>query len=218
MPLAKNIKRICRVTSLTTATNILFFMVGSACMTKTNMKNFEEIPTMNSMFLTDIHYSGKNYIDRGDIGLHFSLQKSKNWVPTNVPKDFNVFMLDGRYREVDYYHFLEFNNWFRKLIHSTGLYSGLDEGSSHDCDNFAMLYKSLLGVSAYKSGDKIDLAVAVMVVRQVNDYGGISASDGFHMVNLVFTTRGWFIFEPQTNKFIKLEHYPNQKYLQYMIL
>ena len=36
-----------------------------------------------------------------------------------------------------------------------------------------MLYKSLMGVSAYKSGDKLEMGVAVVVVRQVNEFGGI---------------------------------------------
>ena len=30
-----------------------------------------------------------------------------------------------------------------------------------------------MGVSAYKSGDKLEMGVAVVVVRQVNEFGGI---------------------------------------------
>ena len=159
----KKLNEIWRITSLTTATNIFLFMVGSACTTTTDMRSLQEIPTMNASFLTDVHYSGKNYLDRRDIGIHFSMQKSANWVPIKVPTDLDIFILDGKYREVEYYHFLAFNNWFRKLIHQTGLNTGLDKTRSNDCDNFAMLYKSLLGISAYKSGDTIDLAVAVVV-------------------------------------------------------
>ena len=214
----KKLSEILRITSLTTACNVLLFMVGSACMTTTDMRSLQEIPTMNASFLKDIHYSGKNYLDRRDIGIHFSMQKSANWVPIKVPTDLDIFILDGKYREVDYYHFLAFNNWYKKLIHKTGLYSGQDRSRANDCDNFAMLYKSLLGISAYKSGDNIDLAVAVVVVRQKNKFGGIPASDSLHMVNLVFTTRGWFIYEPQTNAFVKLENYPNQEFVRYMIL
>ena len=39
-----------------------------------------------------------------------------------------------------------------------------------------MLYKSLMGVSAYKSGtleDYLEIGVAVVVVKQVNEFGGI---------------------------------------------
>ena len=55
-----------------------------------------------------------------------------------------------------------------------------------DCDNFAMLYKSLMGVSAYKSGDKLEMGVAVVVVRQVNEFGGIPLNR--------WTTYGQFVF------------------------
>ena len=128
-------------------------------------------------------------------------------------------LFDARYRVVDYYHFRKFNNWFEKLLFEAGIQSGQE--SNHpalDCDNFAMLYKSTMGVSAYKSGDKYEMGVAVVVVRQVNEFGGVPASNGLHMVNLVFTTHGWLILEPQTMKYIKLENYPNQEYVQYMIL
>ena len=62
------------------------------------------------------------------------------------------------------------------------------------------------------------MGVAVVVVQQVYEFGGIPTTGGLHMVNLVFTTQGWLILEPQTMKYIKLEDYPNQEYVQYMIL
>ena len=42
-----------------------------------------------------------------------------------------------------------------------------------------MLYKSLMGISAYKSGDKLEMGVAVVVVRQVNEFGGIPEPEDF---------------------------------------
>jgi len=75
-----------------------------------------------------------------------------------------------------------------------------------------------MGVSAYKSGDDLEIGVAVVVVKQVHEFGGIPGTGGLHMVNLVFTNQGWFIFEPQTGDFILLEDYPNQEFVQYMIL
>mgnify|MGYP001242292227 CR=1 FL=1 len=83
--------------------------------------------------------------------------------------------------------------------------------------NFALLYKSLLGVSGYKSGEPDEPAVAVMVVQQRNAWGGIPEG-GLHMVNLVFTLEGWFVYEPQTGKRILLENYPNAEYVQYILL
>lgn len=196
----------------------IVFMAGSSCRTKTDMRELVNIPIMQNEKIQH-QTNPKNYLDRFDIGRHFSQQKSKNWVDTKIPKDFGVVMLDSRYREVDYYHFRKFNNWFDKLLFEAGIQSGVE--SNHpalDCDNFAMLYKSLMGVSAYKSGDKYEMGVAVVVVRQVNEFGGIPGTNGLHMVNLVFTTKGWLILEPQTMKYIKLENYPNQEFVQYLIL
>ena len=212
----KNICWSCLVFVITGITIVL--MAGSSCKTRTDMRELIEIPVMGSENI-EHKINPKNYLDRFDIGRHFSQQKSRNWVDTKIPKDFGVVMLDARYREVDYYHFRKFNNWFEKLLFEAGIQSGIE--SNHpalDCDNFAMLYKSLMGVSAYKSGDKYEMGVAVVVVRQVNEFGGIPATGGLHMVNLVFTTQGWLILEPQTMEYIKLENYPNQEYVQYMIL
>ena len=196
----------------------IVLMAGSSCKTKTDMRELVDIPVMEGDKI-EHQINPKNYLDRFDIGRHFSQQKSRNWVNTKVPTDFKVVTFDSRYRVVDYYHFRKFNNWFEKLLFEAGIQSGQEiNHPALDCDNFAMLYKSLMGVSAYKSGDKYEMGVAVVVVQQVNEFGGIPATNGLHMVNLVFTTHGWLILEPQTMKYIKLEDYPNQEYVQYMIL
>ena len=217
--MSKKFKNICWSCLVFVSAGIaIVLMAGSSCKTKADFKELVEIPVMQGENIKH-NLNPKNYLDRFDIGRHFSQQKSKNWVDTKIPKDFGVVMLDGRYREVDYFHFKKFNAWFEKLLFESGIQSGVV--SNHpalDCDNFAMLYKSLMGVSAYKSGDKYEMGVAVVVVRQINEFGGIPAGEGLHMVNLVFTTNGWLILEPQTMEYIKLENYPNQEYVQYMIL
>ena len=170
----KKIKNICWSCLLFVSIGIaIVFTAGSACKTKTDMRELIDIPVMEGDYIETTHQP-KNYIDRHTIGQHFSMRKSANWVQTEVPTDFNVIMLDSHYRQVDYYHFLKFNNWFKKLLFEAGIQAGVE--SKHqalDCDNFAMLYKSLMGISAYKSGDKLEMAVAVVVVRQVNEFGGI---------------------------------------------
>ena len=187
-----------------------------SCKPTAKVRDLVEIPTMSKEQYDKDH---KNHLDRYDIGKHFNHKKSKNWVPTKVPTDFKVVMLDTRYRVSDYYHFRKFNSWFKKLLFETGIQAGVENNhQALDCDNFAMLYKSLMGVSAYKSGDELEIGVAVVVVKQVNEFGGIPGTGGLHMVNLVFTNQGWFIFEPQTGDFILLEDYPNQEFVQYMIL
>lgn len=176
-----------------------------------NKQNFKELASMPYL------ESSEQQVKRNDIGLYFAQQKTFNWVDTKVPTDIKVTLFDVNYKAVDYYFFLKFNKWFEKLKFENGIMP-IDQKENLDCDNFAMLYKSLMGISGYKSSNKSEPSVAVVVVRQVNEYGGIPASNGLHMVNLVMTNNGWFIFEPQTGKFTLLENYPNQEFIEYLIL
>lgn len=176
-----------------------------------NKQNFKELASMPYL------EPSEQQVKRNDIGLYFAQQKTFNWVDTKVPTDIKVTLFDVNYKAVDYYFFLKFNKWFEKLKFENGIMP-IDQKENLDCDNFAMLYKSLMGISGYKSSNKSEPSVAVVVVRQVNEYGGIPASNGLHMVNLVMTNNGWFIFEPQTGKFILLENYPNQEFIEYLIL
>lgn len=176
-----------------------------------NKQNFKELTSIPHLKPSDQN------VRRGDIGLYFDQQKTFNWVDTKVPKDIKITLFDADYKAVDYYFFLKFNKWFEKLKFENGIMP-IDQKENLDCDNFAMLYKSLMGISGYKSKEKSEPSVAVVVVRQVNEYGGIRASNGLHMVNLIMTNNGWFILEPQTGKFILLEEYPNQEFIQYLII
>lgn len=176
-----------------------------------NKQNFKELASIPYL------ESSEQQVKRNDIGLYFAQQKTFNWVDTKVPTDIKITLFDANYKAVDYYFFLKFNKWFEKLKFENGIMP-IDQKENLDCDNFAMLYKSLMGISGYKSEEKSEPSVAVVVVRQINEYGGVPASNGLHMVNLVMTNNGWFIFEPQTGKFILLEKYPNQQFIEYLIL
>lgn len=176
-----------------------------------NEQNFKELASIPHL------ESSEQEVKRNDIGLYFAQQKTFNWVDTKVPTDIKVTLFDVNYKAVDYYFFLKFNKWFEKLKFENGIMP-IDQKENLDCDNFAMLYKSLMGISGYKSLNKSEPSVAVVVVRQVNEYGGIPASNGLHMVNLVMTNNGWFIFEPQSGQFTLLEQYPNQEFIEYLML
>lgn len=184
----------------------LLFWSLSGCQ-DTKFKEIESIPIIEEK---------NNYLTHFNISRHFAYKKSMNWVDTKVPTDIKVFLLDGKYFKVDYYFFKKFNNWFKKLQFENGILP-IDQKENLDCDNFAMLYKSLMSVSAYKSSSAIEPAVALLVLEQVKPFGGIP-SGGLHMVNLVFTNQGWYVIEPQTGKYILLEKYPNQQYVKYMII
>lgn len=155
-------------------------------------------------------------IDRQRLGFHFNYQKGHNSKPIEVPKDIEMIILDNRYQTVDYFYFKKFNKWFRSLVFENGIMP-IMQNETIDCDNFAMLYKSLMSVAAYASNNSQEFAVAAVAVIQVNEFGGIP-SGGLHMLNLVFTSKDWYIYEPQTGEYIELHKYPNQKYIKYIIL
>lgn len=187
---------------------VVIFGLFASC-NETNLNEISEIPQQSG--------SGE-YISPQKIATYFGNQRSHNWVKTNVPKDINMIILDYKFKEIDYYFFRKFNSWFENFVFENGIMSLGENKQSLDCDNHALLYKSTMAISSYKGGSSEELAIGVVVVRQVNEFAGIPATGNFHMLNLAFTNKGWYIFEPQTNEFVKLEDYPNQEYIQYIIL
>jgi hypothetical protein len=154
---------------------------------------------------------------RQDLGYHFNHQRGFNYVKLETPRDMGIIQLDSSYKPVDYHWYLKFNNWFARLQHDNGI-QAIDQGENHDCDNFAMLYKSLASVAGYKSGTSMEPACALLVVRQHEPFGGVPGSGGLHMLNLVLTNNGWYVFEPQTGEHVLLQDYPNEKHIQYFIM
>jgi hypothetical protein len=187
---------------------ILFLSSSNSCI-KRDFKEIKEIPQFQEV-------ESNKLLTRFELGKYFDNYKSYNWEQTEVPRDIGMVLLDSVYKPVDYYYFKKFNNWFKDLLFNNGIMS-IDPKQSLDCDNFAMLYKSLFGVASYANGKDIEFAVAVVVVEQKNEFGGIPKGY-LHMLNLVFTNKDWYIFEPQTGKYIELHKYPNQKYIKYIIL
>lgn len=176
---------------------------------KQNYEELQEIP--------EVVYSNHNNIYRQDIGYHFNHQRGYNSVTIDIPKSVNIYMLDTKYKPVDYFWFRKFNSWFKKLLFENGIMSLGSGSENHDCDNFAMLYKSMVSVAGFKSGNKIEPATALITVKQVHEFGGVPGTGGLHMLIMVMTDQGWYIIEPQTGESILLEKYPNQKYIQLMI-
>ena len=114
---------------------------------------------------------------------------------------------DKHYIKIKHSSFIEFNKWFRdSTLHIW--HKQLDDG--YDCDNFAFLYKALLGVSSYKNNNKKEVLAGVISVKQHKEFGGIAGGDYYHALNIVGTSSGWFVYEPQTGYFDRLEHYENK--------
>lgn len=156
-------------------------------------------------------------VSRFRLGLHFSNNMGYNSVKTQVPSDIEMIMLDNHFRKVDYTWFREFNNWFTKMKMNNGLMAGHRVAENMDCDNYSMLYKSMMSVAAYKSGATSEPAAALVVVNQVHEFGDIPATGGLHMLVFIITSRGWFMVEPQTGEFVNLQDYPNQADISMMI-
>lgn len=153
---------------------------------------------------------------RKDLGFAFNHGRGHNFVQLDVSRDTEILMLDRHFREVDYFFFQKFNKWFKEVKFENGIMP-INQNETLDCDNFAMLYKSLMSVSSYKSNIEHEPAVALIIVEQKYSFGGVPPG-ALHMLNLVFASNAWYVFEPQTGKYIKLEHYPNQKYIRTIII
>ena len=191
---------------------ILMVVWGLTSCNKVNFDELKSIPTIETK--EDQKY---RVYYRKDFGLRFGHQIGNNSVKIDVPTSVQIMMLDGSFREVDYYFFRKFNNWFKDVKFQNGIMA-INQNETLDCDNFAMLYKSLMSVASYKSKIEQELAVALVVVEQKNEFGGIPGTGGLHMLNLIFTSRAWYIFEPQTGEYIELQNYPNQKYIRTIII
>ena len=166
--------------------------------------------------LPPIVYPELNEMSLFKLGVHFGNQLGHNSVHIKIPRDVRMVMLDTAYARVDYRWFIQFNNWFKDMLFHNGLMSLGGHPETFDCDNYAMLYKSLMSVAAYKAKETVEPAVATVLVENRNGFGGVPAG-GLHMVVLVMTSKQWFIVEPQTGKFIELNNYPNQQHVKMFI-
>lgn len=190
---------------------ILVIILTAISCRSTNFKELKDIPLIEQK-----EYRKYKIYKRQDLGLRFGHQLGHNSVKLDVPTNVGIMMFDMSFREVDYFFFRKFNNWFEDVQFENGIMP-LNQKENLDCDNFAMLYKSLMSVANYKSGVEQEPAVALVVVEQRHPFGGIPTG-ALHMLNLVFTNKAWYIFEPQTGEYIELEKYPNQKYIRTIII
>ncbi len=182
-------------------------MFSSSC-GDDSIKTVKEIPIKTSI-------NNKLFYQK-DFSFHFSYQKGFNYSKLKINKDIKMLLLDEVYEEVDFYEMKKFNNWFQNFKFQNGVMP-IDQKENLDCDNFALLYKSLFSVSRYKSETQKEPAVALIIVEQKHPFAGIP-SGWLHMLNLVFTNNGWYIFEPQSGELILLEDYPNQEFIRFIII
>lgn len=185
---------------------LILVLMPASC--KTDLNQIKSAP--------DVDYANHKNIDRGSLAYHFGYQKGFNSQEISTKSDIEILMLDNEFKPVDYFWFRKFNNWFEKMKFHAGIMP-IDQSETLDCDNFAIIYKSMASIAAYKSGKKVEPAIALIVVKQENSFGGIPKGR-MHMLNLVFTSNGWYVFEPQTGKWCDFNNYPNQENIQVLIL
>ena len=120
------------------------FLIIPSCIER-DLDELNEIPKYKE-------FNPSSYLQRQDFGSHFSNKKTFNWIDTEVSPEIGIIMLDSVFKPVDYFFFKKFNSWFRNLLFENGLMSLGGSGENLDCDNYALLYKSLMGVASYANG------------------------------------------------------------------
>ena len=122
---------------------------------------------------------------------------------------------DTHYVGIKYEYFEKFNKWYApfltKINHEERKGNkGKNSGEAYDCDNHAMLYKSLMSCATLKKKSALrEILVGVIVVVQKEKALGIPSSEITHALNIVFTDKGWIVYEPQTGQHCLLSKYPN---------
>lgn len=87
-------------------------------------------------------------------------------------------------------------------------------GEGFDCDNFTALLKQQLALANRRTPlvANGDVACASMKVQQVEGFGAVpSLGEDLHSVNLLRTSDGWFVVEPQDGHISTLAAYPNRE-------
>lgn len=113
---------------------------------------------------------------------------------------------DSHYVGVNFKYFIEYTEWFNKFrAEHCPTYNN---GDSFDCENFAFLYKSLMITSVFKKKNLRQILVGVLMVKSEKPFHGIGGN-GLHALNIIYTSAGWYVVEPQNGQYTELEKYTN---------
>jgi len=124
---------------------------------------------------------------------------------------------DKQFVGITYKYFKQYNKWyakFSKKITTDSFKNNKDThpGETFDCEDHAMMYKTMMTLATTKTtSPKRGLLVGILFVYHENEQLGIT-QPGAHALNLIHTSKGWMVYEPQTGQTCKLSKYKNSIY------
>jgi hypothetical protein len=156
--------------------------------------------------IPDVSINGREMpeVRPGNIDSHTQVRKELKELFPNARFEMTTFS-DSRFQEVDYDSFRDITDFAYDFYISSPLLRYKPE--SYDCDNYSHHLFTFVdwGGGHLFSGQASIFQITVQYDRP---WGGIHG--GLHSLNLVKTTRGWYVHEPQSREMIKAEHYPNR--------
>ena len=116
----------------------------------------------------------------------------KNWARENGFSDVQMqAVADAKYAQIEASSAIETILWLKRFQLDIG-YNYKSE--FRDCDNFARLARTMPDLYA-DSAPEAQAAVFGVYAKMDESFAGVS--DGYHALNIVWTDKGVFIFEPQ---------------------
>ena len=174
---------------------ILYILISFTLLLPIDARN-DELGTFKTIPKPAYHHPGKNnnqlYSDL-DIPI-YSYNK--------------LFAFDKEYLGITFDYFKKYNEWWWKIRSG---YLGTINTPAFDCDNYAFLYKTLLTTAVTSNPRSKQILVGVIIVEQKKSTLGLPAirNSTKHALCIVYTSSGWYVIEPQTNKYISLADYKN---------
>ena len=122
--------------------------------------------------------------------------------------------IDDKYIAIEFDEFVKAIRAFHSL-HGVEPY----KKQSRDCDDFAFKFYSWARFDRAFDYAKSEAAIGVFVifVEHRDAFGNITGSNQNHALNLVLTTRGWMVFEPQSLTYTPFELYPNRNNVYFLV-
>jgi hypothetical protein len=174
---------------------ILYILINFTLLLSTGARN-DEITTFRTIPPPEYHKPGKNN------------NQLYNELDIPIYSYNKIVAFDKEYIGITFDYFKQYNAWWWKIRYG---YLSTINTPAFDCDNYAFLYKTMLTTAATLNPRSKQILVGVIIVEQKNSTLGLPAikNSTKHALCIVYTSSGWFVIEPQTNKYTPLTDYKN---------